>query len=50
MPIIRGTNYYQWGKSGKKYYYIPGNKKSRLIALHKAQIQARSIMLSQLRY
>lgn len=44
MPIHRRVNkegtYYQWGNSGKKYYYQPKNKKSRTIAYNKAARQA----------
>lgn len=33
MPVHRGQDskgcYYQWGKSGKKYYYTTGNLRSR---------------------
>ena len=40
MPIYRGVNskgpYYQWGKTGAKYYYIPNNSRSRLNAKKKA--------------
>ena len=39
MPIAKGRdskgNFMRWG-SGKKYYYISGNKRSRNIALKKA--------------
>lgn len=40
MPVKRKTDsigsYYQWGNHGKKYRYIPNNKKSREIAKKKA--------------
>lgn len=46
MPIKRGTDskgtYYQWG-SQKKYYYTPGNERSRKLAHAKAEKQARAI-------
>ena len=45
MPIHRGSNFYQWGNQ-TKYYYTPGNKKSRESALKKAQKQARAIYSS----
>lgn len=39
MPVHQGRDsngpYYVWGNR-KKYYYIPGNKKSREIAKRKA--------------
>ena len=42
MPIHRGQDFkgpfYQWG-SQKKYYYKPGNKKSREAAKEKARKQ-----------
>ena len=50
MPIHRGRDskgpYYQWGNSGKKYYYISGNKKSRENALSKAERQRSAIYSS----
>lgn len=50
MPIHRkkdshGT-YYQWGNSGKKYYYKTGNKKSRENAFKKARMQEKAIYAS----
>lgn len=46
MPIHRGKDskgpYYQWG-SQKKYYYIPGDTKSRERAYGKAVKQAQAI-------
>lgn len=49
MPIHRGIDkngtYYQWGTQ-KKYYYEPGNKKSRNIAYRKALKQAQAIYSS----
>jgi hypothetical protein len=35
--------YFRWGDSGKKYYYITGNAKSRQAARDKAMLQARAI-------
>jgi hypothetical protein len=50
MPVHRGKDsngsYYQWGKSGKKYYYTSGNKKSRDVAKNKAKKQAVAIYAS----
>ena len=50
MPVHRGKDskgpYYQWGKSGKKYYYKSGNSTSRERALRKANTQARAIYSS----
>jgi len=50
MPIHRGKDkdgpYYQWGKSGKKYHYTSGNKKSRERAKNKATKQAVAIYSS----
>ncbi len=52
MPIHRGKDskgyFYQWGYR-KKYYYIPKNIRSRLLALNKAKRQARAIIISQFR-
>lgn len=49
MPIHRGRDtkgpYYQWGNQ-HKYYYIPGNSRSRLIAYEQASMQARAIYSS----
>ena len=50
MPVHRGTDlhgsYYQWGNSGKRYYYIPKNNKSRENAKKKAEIQGRAVLAS----
>lgn len=50
MPIHRGSDakgsYYQWGNTGKKYYYTSNNAKSRDIAKKKAQRQATAIYAS----
>jgi hypothetical protein len=47
MPVHRGYDaigyYYQWGNSGKKYYYIPGNVKSENASRNKSNEQARAI-------
>jgi len=47
MPVINGLDkfgrYYQWGKHGKKYYYISGDKITREIARNRAIIQGRAI-------
>ena len=50
MPIYRGVEkgrgFYKWGKSGKKYFYIIGNKISREQAYSKSLKQARAIYAS----
>ena len=49
MPVHRGRDsigaFYQWGRQ-KKYYYRAGNERSRLLALKKAEKQARAIYSS----
>jgi hypothetical protein len=49
MPIHRGSDskgpFYQWGKQ-KKYYYKPGDKKSRDSAYNKAWKQSVAIRVS----
>jgi len=51
MPIFRKTDkmgsYYQYGALGKKYYYVVGDKKSRLEAIEKCQKQRTAIKASQ---
>lgn len=46
MPVHRGKDregpYYQWGESGKKYYYESGNKQARERAKAKAERQGRA--------
>lgn len=46
MPVRRLEDndgpYYQWGKSGKKYRYTSGNKKSRDVAKDKAAKQGQA--------
>jgi len=47
VPIKQGyttksgerKGYYQWGDSGKKYYYTPGNDRSRKRARARARKQ-----------
>lgn len=50
MPIHRGKDsigsFYQWGNSGKKYYYTTGNTTSRNNAYNKAAKQAQAIYSS----
>jgi len=50
MPVHRRINsqgsFYQWGESGKKYYYISGNNKSRENAKAKATRQGIAIHAS----
>lgn len=47
MPVQRNKDsigcFYRWGNHGKKYYYIPNNKKSRMIAKNKASKQGKAI-------
>lgn len=47
MPINRGKDkrgpFYRFGRSGKKYHYTPGNKRSRATAKSKAKRQAKAI-------
>jgi len=47
MPVHRGHNaigyYYQWGNTGKRYYYTPGNVRSENDARNKSNQQARAI-------
>lgn len=51
MPVHKGKDkkgyYYQWGESGKKYYYKKGNKISEGIAKSNAAEQGRAIKASQ---
>lgn len=50
MPVYRGRDskgsYYQWGKSGKKYYYTSGDEQSRERAKNKAEKQGRAAYAS----
>lgn len=54
MPIIQGyttkngerKGYYQWGESGKRYYYSPGDKSSRTRAKNNAKEQQRAAYAS----
>lgn len=50
MPIHTGQDkqghFYQWGSTGKKYYYDPDDKKSKSIALNKAKKQQTAIYSS----
>ena len=51
MPLHRRSEiinnkrnyYYQWGESGKKYYFINGSTRSENIAKEKSMKQARAI-------
>lgn len=51
MPLHRARDrhgpYYAYGYSGKRYYYISGNKKSRLIALNKSIQQMKAIEVNR---
>jgi len=50
MPIKQGyeivdgerKGYYQWGESGKRYYYTPGDKSSRTRAKNNAKAQQKA--------
>lgn len=46
MPVHRGSDskgsYYQWGNSGKKYYYTTNNVQSRNRAKEKAELQGKA--------
>lgn len=50
MPIHRSKDvngcFYQWGNTGKKYYYTAGNKQERDKAYEKARKQERAIYAS----
>ena len=50
MPVHIGHDkkgsYYQWGNSGKKYYYKTGQKKSREYAKKKAAKQGIAVHAS----
>lgn len=50
MPVHRGSDgsgpYYQWGKSGKKYHYTAGEKKSRDAAKQQATKQGQAARAS----
>lgn len=51
MPIQQRSDaqgsFYRWGNSGKKYYYIVNNKRSRDIAKQKAKRQGMAIIISR---
>lgn len=50
MPIHQGQDkngqFYQWGKTGKKYYFKPEDKQSKQHALNKAKKQQTAIYSS----
>lgn len=50
MPVHRSKDgkgpYYQWGDSGKKYHYEPGDKESRESAKRRAERQGRAARAS----
>ena len=52
MPTKRGHdkigNYYQYGRTGKKYYYIKKSTQSRNIAKKRADKQGMAIKIRQL--
>lgn len=39
--------YYQWGSSGKKYHYEPGDEEERKAAKEKCEEQGQAIKASQ---
>ena len=47
MPIKTTKSYVQFGKTGKKYYFINGNKESERKAREKAISQGRAIEISK---
>jgi len=47
MPVLEGRNFYQFGLNGHKYYFIPGDKKSKLKALNGCKLQGRAIAWSK---
>ena len=55
MPIIHGKDsitgleYFQFGMSGKRYYFNPFSEKSRLDALEKCRAQQKAIEASKQR-
>lgn len=53
MPVRRDKDkdgpYFQWGYSGKKYYYKLNNEQSRKVAKAKAAKQGKAIKASQAR-
>lgn len=53
MPINNSYDaigpFYIWGQHGKKYRYVKGNTRSRMIAREKARKQGAAIKISQLR-
>ena len=50
MPVHAGSDqhgvFFQWGQSGKKYYYNANNEKDKREAFEKASRQARAIYAS----
>lgn len=50
MPVRRGNDghgpFYQWGNSGKRYYYVSNNPASRERARRRAEAQAAAIYSS----
>ncbi len=52
MPLMNfidndGSTFYQFGKSGHRYYYNPNSQRSELIARNKALKQGRAIKASK---
>ncbi len=50
MPVSAGRDqqgcYYQWGSTGKKYYYECGNREARERAKRQAEAQGRAVRAS----
>lgn len=51
MPVHKGREssgrtYYQWGKSGRRYYYDPGDYSSERRARARAAAQGRAVRAS----
>ena len=53
MPVRESIddigNFFQWGNSGKKYYFNPSNSKDREAARLLSKKQGQAIKISQLR-
>ena len=52
MPVVNHKArkpFYQWGKSGKKYYYDPTSKESKEKAKEKAKKQGAAIKISEIK-
>lgn len=51
MPIFERSDkdgpYFQYGETGKKYYFTPGNQRSRLIAWNRCKKQVAVIQIKK---